>query len=134
MKAVLLQRHGGPEVLRISNVPTPVVAAGQVAVAVEAVGINYAEVLSRKGAGIENSIVIRQILNHLENRTESPQPASHPVRAPPGVTCDRKRRCAMRNSATTRCHSISISVLPAYIIGYQCYRKIGEGHATLRKP
>lgn len=49
MKAVLLRRHGGPAVLRISDVPTLAVAAGQVAVAVEAVGINYAEVLSRKG-------------------------------------------------------------------------------------
>jgi hypothetical protein len=34
-------------------------------------------------ASIEDPVVIRQILDHLENRTESPQSASHPVRAPP---------------------------------------------------
>ncbi len=49
MKAVLLRRHGGPEVLRIGDVPAPTPDPGQVAVKIEAVGINYAEVLSRKG-------------------------------------------------------------------------------------
>ena len=49
MRAVLLRRHGAPEVLRISDVPAPAPAPGQVAVGIEAVGINYAEVLSRKG-------------------------------------------------------------------------------------
>ncbi len=48
-RAVLLRRHGAPEVLRISDVPLPEPAPGQVAVGIEAVGINYAEVLSRKG-------------------------------------------------------------------------------------
>jgi len=27
--------------------------------------------------------VVKRILDHLQNRSESPQPASHPVRAPP---------------------------------------------------
>ena len=49
MRAVLLQRHGGPEVLRVAEAPAPAAAAGQVAVAIEAIGVNYAEVLSRKG-------------------------------------------------------------------------------------
>jgi hypothetical protein len=34
-------------------------------------------------ASIEDPAVIRQILDHLQNRTESPQTVSHPVRAPP---------------------------------------------------
>jgi len=34
-------------------------------------------------ASIEDPTVIKRILDHLENRTESPQPISHPVRAPP---------------------------------------------------
>jgi len=34
-------------------------------------------------ASIEDPAVIRQILDHLQNRTESPQTASHLVRAPP---------------------------------------------------
>ena len=49
MRAVLLNRRGGPRVLRVTDVPDPVLGKGQVLVRVEAVGLNYAEVLSRKG-------------------------------------------------------------------------------------
>jgi NADPH:quinone reductase-like Zn-dependent oxidoreductase len=49
MKAIVLDRHGGPEVLRVRTVPDPVPGAGEVRVRVEAIGVNYAEVLSRKG-------------------------------------------------------------------------------------
>lgn len=49
MKAIVLDRHGGPEVLRVREVPDPEPGAGQVRVRVDAIGINYAEVLSRKG-------------------------------------------------------------------------------------
>ena len=49
MRAWLLERTGGPEVLRLVDRPAPEPGPGQVAVRVEAIGINYAEVLSRKG-------------------------------------------------------------------------------------
>lgn len=49
MKAIVLDRHGGPEVLRVREVPDPVPGPGEVRVRVEAVGVNYAEVLSRRG-------------------------------------------------------------------------------------
>ena len=49
MKAVHLRRHGPPEVLRIEHVPDPEPGVGQVLVRTQAVGLNYAEVLSRKG-------------------------------------------------------------------------------------
>jgi NADPH:quinone reductase-like Zn-dependent oxidoreductase len=49
MRAIVLDRHGGPEVLRVREVPDPVPGAGEVRVRVEAIGVNYAEVLSRKG-------------------------------------------------------------------------------------
>jgi NADPH:quinone reductase-like Zn-dependent oxidoreductase len=49
MKAVVLRRHGGPGALRLEQVADPVAGPGQVLVHVEAVGVNYAEVLSRKG-------------------------------------------------------------------------------------
>jgi NADPH:quinone reductase-like Zn-dependent oxidoreductase len=49
MRAVLLRRHGPPHVLRVEDVPDPVAGPGQVSVRLEAVGINYAEVLSRRG-------------------------------------------------------------------------------------
>ena len=34
-------------------------------------------------ASIEDPAVIREILGHLQNRTESPQTAPHPIRVPP---------------------------------------------------
>ncbi len=49
MRAIVLDRHGGPGVLRVRDVPDPVPGAGEVGVRVEAIGVNYAEVLSRKG-------------------------------------------------------------------------------------
>lgn len=49
MRAIVLERHGGPDVLRVRDVPDPRPGPGQVRVRVDAVGVNYAEVLSRKG-------------------------------------------------------------------------------------
>lgn len=49
MRAWRLTRTGGPGVLELDEVETPSPGAGEVAVRVEAIGINYAEVLSRKG-------------------------------------------------------------------------------------
>jgi synaptic vesicle membrane protein VAT-1 len=49
VRAIVLDRHGGPEVLRVREVPDPLPGAGEVRVRIEAIGVNYAEVLSRKG-------------------------------------------------------------------------------------
>jgi NADPH2:quinone reductase len=49
VKAIVLERHGGPDVLRVRDVPDPAPGPGQVRVRVDAIGVNYAEVLSRKG-------------------------------------------------------------------------------------
>lgn len=49
MRAVLLRRHGSADVLRPEEVPDPTPGPGEVSVRLEAIGLNYAEVLSRKG-------------------------------------------------------------------------------------
>jgi NADPH2:quinone reductase len=49
VRAVVLDRHGGPDVLRIRTVPDPTPGLGEVRVRVEAIGVNYAEILSRIG-------------------------------------------------------------------------------------
>jgi NADPH2:quinone reductase len=49
MKAILLTRHGPPSVLRVSEVSTPSPREGEVRVRLQRIGVNYAEVLSRKG-------------------------------------------------------------------------------------
>jgi NADPH2:quinone reductase len=49
MRAVLMRRHGGPEVLEVVDAPDPRPAAGQLLVDVVAAGVNYADVYQRQG-------------------------------------------------------------------------------------
>tara|TARA_Y100001980_G_C14556920_1_gene353944 strand:+ start:67025 stop:68038 length:1014 start_codon:yes stop_codon:yes gene_type:complete len=49
MKAYLLTKTGKPEVLKISNIDKPTPREDEVLIRSEAIGINYAEILSRKG-------------------------------------------------------------------------------------
>jgi NADPH:quinone reductase-like Zn-dependent oxidoreductase len=49
MRAVLVRRHGGPEVLEIAEVPRPQAAAGQVVVQVKAAGVNHLDTWVRRG-------------------------------------------------------------------------------------
>jgi len=49
MKAIQLKKSGKPEVLKLVELPDPIPGPGQVQVQIEYAGINYAEILSRKG-------------------------------------------------------------------------------------
>ena len=49
MRAVVITRFGGPEVLEVREVPLPQPGVGEVLVRVHAVGLNRADILQRKG-------------------------------------------------------------------------------------
>ena len=49
MKAYTLTKHGKPSVLKIAEVPEPEPNAGEIRIKIKRIGINYAEILSRKG-------------------------------------------------------------------------------------
>jgi synaptic vesicle membrane protein VAT-1 len=49
MKAVVLTRTGGPEVLQVQKWPDPPVAPGEVRIAVRAAGLNFADTMARVG-------------------------------------------------------------------------------------
>jgi NADPH:quinone reductase-like Zn-dependent oxidoreductase len=49
MRAVVIPRHGGPEVLDVQERPDPQVGPGEVRVAVKAAGINFADLMARTG-------------------------------------------------------------------------------------
>lgn len=49
MKAVRVHSTGGPEVLRLEDLPVPTPAAGQVLIRVEAAGVNFVDVYHRTG-------------------------------------------------------------------------------------
>jgi putative PIG3 family NAD(P)H quinone oxidoreductase len=49
MRAIVIARSGGPEVLELRDVPAPGPGPGEILVRVRAVGLNRADVLQRKG-------------------------------------------------------------------------------------
>ncbi len=49
MKAVVIRAHGGPEVLKIEEVPDPVPGPGEVVVRVRAVALNHLDLWVRRG-------------------------------------------------------------------------------------
>jgi NADPH2:quinone reductase len=49
MKAIQITETGGPEVLRLAELPIPQPGAGQVLIRVEATGVNFIEIYFRKG-------------------------------------------------------------------------------------
>ena len=49
MNAVVLRRHGGPDVLELTDLPLPEPGPGQVRVAVRAVGLNHLDIWVRRG-------------------------------------------------------------------------------------
>jgi NADPH:quinone reductase-like Zn-dependent oxidoreductase len=49
MRAVVITRHGGPDVLEVQERPDPVIGPGQVRIDVGAAGLNFAEVMARMG-------------------------------------------------------------------------------------
>jgi NADPH2:quinone reductase len=49
MKAVFIEQHGGPEVLKFGEFPTPTAAPGQVLVKVSVSGVNFIDIYHRNG-------------------------------------------------------------------------------------
>lgn len=49
MKAIQFERHGGPEVLQVVDLPIPVPRANEVLVRNKAIGVNYVDVQHRQG-------------------------------------------------------------------------------------
>ena len=49
MKAIVIERHGGPEVLQLREVPRPEPGPGQALVRIHAAGVNYIDTYHRSG-------------------------------------------------------------------------------------
>jgi NADPH:quinone reductase-like Zn-dependent oxidoreductase len=49
MRAVVITKHGGPDVLQVQEQPDPKLGPGQVRIDVAAAGINFADVMARMG-------------------------------------------------------------------------------------
>jgi NADPH2:quinone reductase len=51
VRAIVVTRHGGPEVLELQDVPAPEPGPGQLLVDVEAAGVNFRDIYEREGGG-----------------------------------------------------------------------------------
>jgi NADPH2:quinone reductase len=51
MRAIVISRKGGPDVLELKDEPEPVAGDDELLVAVEAIGVNYRDVYEREGRG-----------------------------------------------------------------------------------
>ena len=49
MKAVRVHQHGGPEVMKLEELPTPAPGPGQARVKIEACGVNFIDIYQRSG-------------------------------------------------------------------------------------
>jgi NADPH:quinone reductase-like Zn-dependent oxidoreductase len=49
VRAVVITKHGGPEVLQVQERPDPPLSAGEVRIEVAAAGVNFADVMARMG-------------------------------------------------------------------------------------
>jgi NADPH:quinone reductase-like Zn-dependent oxidoreductase len=66
MKAVLFEKHGGPEVLHLTEVPDPTAGPGEVVVDIHAASVNAADYKVRQGGGAYSSSGVR--LPHILGR------------------------------------------------------------------
>jgi NADPH:quinone reductase-like Zn-dependent oxidoreductase len=80
MKAVLFEKHGGPEVLHLAEVPDPTAGPGEVVVDIYAASVNAADYKVRLGSGAYGSSGVK--LPHILGRDFS----GVVVAAGPGVT------------------------------------------------
>jgi NADPH2:quinone reductase len=55
MRAIVVDEHGGPEVLRIGELDDPVAAPGRIVVQVAAAGVNFIDIYMRSGIGVYNT-------------------------------------------------------------------------------
>jgi NADPH2:quinone reductase len=56
VRAVVIERNGGPEVLEVRDVPDPTPGEGEVLVEVEAIGINYRDIYEREGTSYATAL------------------------------------------------------------------------------
>jgi NADPH:quinone reductase-like Zn-dependent oxidoreductase len=101
MKAMVMDGHGGPEVLRMAEIPDPVASPGRVVVRVRAVALNHLDIWVRKGwpgldlpmphvLGSDVAGVVEAVGPGLESSGIAP---GMEVVLNPGLSCGRCEEC-----------------------------------------
>ncbi|MGA8891123.1 MAG: zinc-binding dehydrogenase [Anaeromyxobacteraceae bacterium] len=101
MKAMIMDGHGGPEVLRLAEIPEPAAGPGRVVVRVRAVALNHLDIWVRKGwpgldlawphvLGSDVAGVVESVGPGLESSGITP---GMEVVVNPGLSCGRCEEC-----------------------------------------
>ena len=111
MRAARFHTHGGPEVLRIEDVPTPRPAPGEVLVRVRAAALNHLDLWVRRGLPIETTmphIGGSDVAGEVEEVGEGVDPArvGERVVLNPSLACGRCRECARGEESMCRHYRI----------------------------
>src|SRR5215510_15313252 len=98
MQANVLREHGGPDVLRLEEVPTPEPGPGQVRVRIRAVALNHLDIWVRKGGPAFHLDYPHRLGSDIAGVVDAVGPgATAKVGAKavvqPGVSCGRCAQC-----------------------------------------
>jgi NADPH:quinone reductase-like Zn-dependent oxidoreductase len=112
MKAVVIRRHGGVEVLEIADVPKPEAGPGQVLLRVKAAGMNHLDTWVRRGLpGVTIPLPMipgsdgAGIVEEVGPGVRDPQPGDR-VFVSPGVSCGRCEECGSGREPLCRDYGI----------------------------
>jgi len=99
MKAMAMRAHGGPEVLRLEDLPEPVAGPGQVVVRVRSVALNHLDIWVRRGwPGLQLSFPhllgadVAGVVESVGPGVAGSAPGDEVVLSP-GLSCGRCRAC-----------------------------------------
>jgi NADPH:quinone reductase-like Zn-dependent oxidoreductase len=98
MKAAIFHEHGGPEVIRIEQVPRPAPAPGEVLVEVRAAAMNHLDLWVRRGLPIETTMPhvggsdVAGVVAEVGEGVDAGR-IGEPVVVNPSIGCGRCREC-----------------------------------------
>lgn len=136
MKAVLMRAHGGPEVVRVEELPDPEPGPGQVVVAVKAAALNHLDVWVREGwqglklsfphvFGSEAAGVVEAVGPGVDGAR-----AGDEVLVNPSFGCGRCERCLSGQENLCR----SFTIYGEHVPGAQAERFVVPARHVLPKP
>jgi NADPH:quinone reductase-like Zn-dependent oxidoreductase len=112
MRAVVIESHGGPELLRETELPDPVPGPGEVVVRVRACALNHLDLWTRKGQGGRPVTFPHVLGNDIAGELEAlPGPieglrAGQRVMLSPGTSCGRCLMCLSGEDSSCRSYRI----------------------------
>jgi NADPH:quinone reductase-like Zn-dependent oxidoreductase len=136
MKAIAIRAHGGPEVVKLEDLPDPQPAPGQVVVAVKAAALNHLDIFVRKGwPGLK--LAFPHILgSDVAGVVEAVGPGVDGVKAGdavvvnPSLGCGRCERCVAGRENLCR----RFSILGEHVSGGEAEKLAISARNVLPKP